>query len=92
MLVLGLWGLINNAGTVGGAGLIEVLPRETFEQVFAVNVFGMVETTKAFLPLIRQAEGRIVNTASALGRVALMYCAPYTMSKFAVEAFSDCLR
>ena len=48
--------------------------------------------TKGFLPLIREAHGRVVNIASMLGRMAANGRSPYCATKFAVEAISDCLR
>jgi 3-hydroxybutyrate dehydrogenase len=48
--------------------------------------------TKAFLPLIRKSQGRIVNVSSVLGRVADPFLGAYSITKFALEAFSDILR
>lgn len=83
---------MNNAGIFGPLGLVEALPENAYDQVLAINLHGMINVTKAFLPLIRKTEGRIVNTASVVGRLSLPVCAPYCISKHAVEAFSDCLR
>lgn len=88
----GLWGLVNNAGLTGALGPHEWLPRSEYEKVFAVNVFGGVEMTNTFMPLLRKGRGRLVNTASILGRVPAPYSGAYCMSKFAVEAFSDNVR
>ncbi|EDV24897.1 uncharacterized protein TRIADDRAFT_35982 [Trichoplax adhaerens] len=87
----GLWGMVNNAG-IASTGAIEWTPLSKLRQIFNVNVFGMVEMTKAMLPLIKIDQGRIVNLASMLGRFSVPYSASYSMSKFAVEAFSDSLR
>jgi len=57
-----------------------------------VNTLGMVRTTHAFKALLKRARGRIVNTASVCGRVALPCTGPYSVSKHAVEAYSDILR
>jgi 3-hydroxybutyrate dehydrogenase len=61
-------------------------------QIAEVNIWGVVRVTKAFLPLIRQYQGRIVNVASMLGRSPALYSSAYCISKFGVEAFSDILR
>ena len=61
-------------------------------QVAAVNLFGLVDVTMTFLPLIKKGQGRIVNTASVFGRHTLAGCAPYCISKYGVEAFTDGLR
>ncbi|KAI8794631.1 retinol dehydrogenase 7 [Biomphalaria glabrata] len=87
----GLWGLVNNAGVLGIVGISEVLTREDFHKVFEVNLFGLIETTRHFLPLVRQARGRVVNMSSIAGRIAFLSGA-YGTSKFGVEAYSDLLR
>jgi short-subunit dehydrogenase len=83
--------LVNNAGIASG-GPIEGLKLEEWRKVFDVNLFGMVEMTQVFLPLIRQTRGRVINMGSISGRVAAPFLGPYTASKFAVKAFSDSLR
>ena len=87
----GLAGLVNNAG-IAVAGPLEFVAIEEFQQQLEVNVTGVVRTTQAMLPLIRQARGRIVNMSSIGGRVALPMAAPYNASKFALEGLSDALR
>ncbi|XP_006884347.1 PREDICTED: D-beta-hydroxybutyrate dehydrogenase, mitochondrial-like [Elephantulus edwardii] len=87
----GLWGLVNNAG-ISTFGEVEFTSMETYKEVAEVNLWGTVRTTKSFLPLIRRAKGRVVNISSMLGRMANPARSPYCITKFAVEAFSDCLR
>lgn len=58
----------------------------------SINLFGLIRVTKGFLPLIREAQGRVVNVASMLGRMGAYGRSPYCATKFAVEAVSDCLR
>lgn len=53
---------------------------------------GVIRITSAFKSLIKRGKGRIINTASVCGRVALPGLGPYTLSKYAVEAYSDTLR
>ena len=88
---VGLAGLINNAGIVV-AGPLEILPIEELRKQLEVNVVGQVAVTKAFLPLLRRARGRIVNMGSANGRFAPPYLGPYAASKHAMEAISDAMR
>lgn len=83
--------LVNNAGVASG-GPVEGVEIDEWRKVFDVNLFGMVEVTKTFLPLIRHTKGRIINMGSISGRVASPFLGPYTTSKFAVKAFSDSLR
>jgi NAD(P)-dependent dehydrogenase (short-subunit alcohol dehydrogenase family) len=87
----GLAGLVNNAGIVV-VGPLECLPASELQAQFAVNVLGLIAVTQAFLPLLRQGHGRIVNIGSLAGRVALPFWGPYAASKFAVEALTDALR
>lgn len=87
----GLHGLVNNAG-ISVSGPIELVPLDDFRRQFEVNVFGQVAVTQKFLPLLRTASGRIVNMGSISGRLTAPLLAPYSMSKFALEAFSDGLR
>jgi NAD(P)-dependent dehydrogenase (short-subunit alcohol dehydrogenase family) len=83
--------LINNAG-IAVAGPIECLPLAEFRKQFEVNVFGLIDMTQKFLPLIRETGGRIVNISSISGRLAAPFLGPYSASKFAVEGLTDSLR
>jgi len=87
----GLAGLINNAGISVG-GVLELIPLDDLRAQLEVNLIGPVAVTQAFLPLLRQATGRIVNIGSIAGRVASPVLGPYAMSKSGVRAFSDSLR
>ena len=87
----GLLGLVNNAG-VAVAGPQEFLTTEDWRDGFEVNVFGTAAMTKASIPLLRQARGRIVNISSLAGKVAMPFFGPYAASKHAMEAMSDALR
>ncbi|XP_057179403.1 D-beta-hydroxybutyrate dehydrogenase, mitochondrial [Triplophysa rosa] len=87
----GLWAVVNNAG-VSTFGEVEFTTMDTYKQVAEVNLWGTISVTKAFLPLIRRAKGRVVNMASMYGRMGNALRSPYCVSKYGVEAFSDCLR
>lgn len=87
----GLYGLINNAG-IAVVGPLEAVPISELRRQLEVNVTGQVAVTQAFLPLIRQAHGRIVNMGSIAGRAATPLMGPYAASKFALEAITDALR
>ena len=87
----GLAGLVNNAG-IAIAGPLELIPVDVLRRQLEVNVVGMVAVTQAFLPLLRVAHGRIVNIGSVNGFFAPPYFGPYTASKYALEALTDCLR
>eukprot|EP00066_Takifugu_rubripes_P016992 XP_011606258.1 PREDICTED: D-beta-hydroxybutyrate dehydrogenase, mitochondrial-like isoform X2 [Takifugu rubripes] len=87
----GLWAVVNNAG-VSTFGEVEFTSMDTYKQVSEVNLWGTIRVTKAVLPLIRRAKGRVVNLASMYGRMGNIMRSPYCISKYGVEAFSDCLR
>ena len=86
----GLYGLINNAGVVILAPLIEVT-EEDLEFQLNVNVYGPYRVTKAFAPLLIENEGRVATTGSISGIGTWGLGGPYTMSKHAVEAYTDVL-
>ncbi|XP_034562287.1 D-beta-hydroxybutyrate dehydrogenase, mitochondrial [Notolabrus celidotus] len=87
----GLWAVVNNAG-VSTFGEVEFSSMETYKQVSEVNLWGTIRVTKAVLPLIRRAKGRIVNLSSMYGRMGNAMSSSYCVSKYGVEVFSDCLR
>jgi NAD(P)-dependent dehydrogenase (short-subunit alcohol dehydrogenase family) len=87
----GLYGLVNNAG-IAVAGPLELLPLDEIRRQLEINVIGVVAMTQAFLPLLRQARGRIVNMSSIAGRAATPFLGAYCGSKFALEAMTDALR
>jgi NAD(P)-dependent dehydrogenase (short-subunit alcohol dehydrogenase family) len=86
----GLFGLINNAGVAVLAPLIEVSEQDLAFQ-FDANVYGPYRLTKAFTPLLIASKGRVMTTGSISGIVTWAMGGPYTMSKHAVEAFTDTL-
>jgi NAD(P)-dependent dehydrogenase (short-subunit alcohol dehydrogenase family) len=87
----GLVGLVNNAGIAVG-GPLELLPLDDMRKQLDVNVIGALAATQAFLPLLREGQGRIVNVGSTSGRVAAPFAGPYAASKFALRALNDALR
>ncbi|KAM9319494.1 retinol dehydrogenase 5 isoform 1-T2 [Gastrophryne carolinensis] len=87
----GLYGLVNNAGIANPIGPTEWMNLEDYRRVMEVNAFGTIGVTLAFLSLLKQGQGRIVNMASVLGRISANG-GGYCVSKYAVEAFSDSLR
>jgi NAD(P)-dependent dehydrogenase (short-subunit alcohol dehydrogenase family) len=86
----GLFGLVNNAGVAVLGPLLDVTEQD-FAQQMQVNVFGPWRVTKAFAPLLIESKGRILTTGSISGTVTWPMGGPYTMSKHAVEAYTDVL-
>lgn len=62
----GLWGLVNNAGILCLAP-IEWSPLKDFKRTADVNIWGMIDVTKTFLPLLKKSKGRVVNLGSMAG-------------------------
>src|SRR5262245_9855528 len=86
-----LAGLVNNAG-IDIAGPLETSSLVEVRSQFEVNVIGLLAVTQAFLPLLRQSRGRIVNIGSVLGRLAIPFMGAYSASKFALEGLTDAFR
>jgi NAD(P)-dependent dehydrogenase (short-subunit alcohol dehydrogenase family) len=83
--------LINNAGAER-RGAIEELSWEDFRAAMETNYFGALRCIRAFLPDMRERRsGCIINVTSVAGRIACSPLAPYTASKFALEALSEVL-
>ncbi|GMR13992.1 MAG: SDR family oxidoreductase [Gemmatimonadota bacterium] len=86
----GLYGLVNNAGVAVVGPLIEI-EEDDLQFQLDVNLYGPYRITKAFSPLIIQEKGRITTIGSISGILAGAFSGPYSMSKHAVEAFTDAL-
>jgi short-subunit dehydrogenase len=83
--------LVNNAG-VGLIGGAEESSLAQAKSLFDVNLFGVMRTTKAVLPVMRQQRaGRIVNLSSVQGLIPAPYMALYASSKHALEGYSESL-
>jgi len=93
--------LVNNAGTMLDDDKKKVSEQslETWRRTFDTNLFGLIATTRAFLPLLRRSEaGRIVNLSSILGSITYhatpgspvydFKTAAYNVSKSAVNAYT----
>jgi short-subunit dehydrogenase len=83
--------LVNNAGRslIGGAEESSIVQAQ---DLFDVNVFGMIRLTNAVLPAMRsQGRGRIVNMSSVAGFLPGPYTALYNSTKHAVEGYSESL-
>jgi NAD(P)-dependent dehydrogenase (short-subunit alcohol dehydrogenase family) len=84
--------LINNAG-YGVEGAFEETPPEIWRDQFEVNVFGLVEVTRAVLPQMRSRRaGQLVFLSSIGGLRAFPGLAAYHATKYAVEGIADTLR
>lgn len=85
--------LFNNAGFGRLDWLEQLDPVADIEAQLAVNVLGVIQTTRQVLPLmIAQRGGHIINMASVAGLVATPTYTVYAAGKFAVRGFSEALR
>ncbi|XP_033758542.1 estradiol 17-beta-dehydrogenase 2-like [Pecten maximus] len=88
---LEFWGIINNAG-ICFIGNVEIMATEDMNKVMAINYFGPVNVCKAFLPLLRQYRGRLINVASNAGLVPVPLMGVYCASKAALATMSEVWR
>ena len=86
----GLYGLVNNAG-IGTVGSVADMKPEEFDLLMAVNLYGPYRMARAVEPLIIAAKGRIINMGSISGIGFSSNLMAYSMSKHALEAFSESL-
>lgn len=84
--------LFNNAG-FGAVGAFEKSSEEDVKLQFDVNVFGVMNLIREFIPYFRsQGEGMIINTSSVVGRFTIPLYSLYCSSKWALEGFSEALQ
>jgi 3-oxoacyl-[acyl-carrier protein] reductase len=85
--------LVNNAGTTSNvkASDFEAMTAEEWDRVFAVNVRGMFQVTRASAPMLKVARGSVVNTASIVGLRPGPQPLPYAASKAAVVSLTKLL-
>lgn len=86
-----LFAVINNAG-VGRGFLVEATGMDDYCSNINVNFLGLVRVTKAFLPMLVEGKGRIVNITSSATLLAGPTMSAYSASKYAAAAFSDSMR
>ena len=89
------WGgldiVIANAG-FARTGSFTSLSCDDYRHQFDVNVFGVISTIKASLPLLRESQGRIAVIGSVAGTVSTPGCTAYAMSKAALRPLANGLR
>jgi NAD(P)-dependent dehydrogenase (short-subunit alcohol dehydrogenase family) len=84
--------VFNNAGIAHSGSILESEYAE-YERVFAINLWGVIHGTKAFLPhLIASGDGHVVNVSSLNGFMAQNDMSHYCTTKFAVRGFTETLR
>ncbi|EXG82275.1 oxidoreductase [Cryptosporangium arvum] len=84
--------LVNNAG-YGLFGSVEETPDVEVRQLFDTNVFGLLNVTRAVLPVLRrQRSGHVITMSSSAGFASSAGRGMYSASKAAVEAVSEALQ
>ena len=84
--------VVNNAGVAVGA-TIEDTSFDDLDWLLGINLNGVINGTKAFLPhLIASGDGHLVNLSSVFGLIAPAYNGAYSTAKFAVRGFTEALR
>ncbi len=83
---------INNAG-LGLSGLAEAFTAAEMRALFEVNLFGAQRINRAVLPAMRAAgSGLLIHVSSTFGRFVVPFAAPYTATKWALEALAESYR
>lgn len=84
--------MVNNAGVAQTSTNVSELSTEDFKWLMAINFWGMVYGSKAFLPYLRkQPESHLANVSSIFGMVAVPGLSSYNASKFAIRGFTEAL-
>ncbi|GLZ35086.1 short-chain dehydrogenase [Lentzea sp. NBRC 105346] len=84
--------VFNNAGVTTASTVADAVPEDD-SWLFSINFWGVVNGTRAFLPILKeQGSGVIVNTSSVYGLLGMPHQSAYCASKFAVRGFTDALR
>lgn len=82
--------IVNNAGVASG-GFFDELSLEDWEWQISINLMGVVKGCKAFLPLLQQSHGRIINIASMAAVIQGPGMSNYNVAKAGVVALSESL-
>ena len=86
-----LYGLVNNAG-IGLSAPLEFVPLDELQRIFDINVIGQIAVTQAFMPLLRESRGRIVNICSVGDHIAIPFGGALNGSKVAFAMMSESMR
>ena len=88
-----LQAIVNFAGIHTFTSMVEGDCVAQIEKMINVNVMGMVRVNKRFFEMVRIGRGRIINCSSESGWMTPQpFNGPYTITKYAVEAYNDALR
>jgi NAD(P)-dependent dehydrogenase (short-subunit alcohol dehydrogenase family) len=85
--------IVNNAGVGGNGGPMWNISEGDWQWALGVNLWGVIYGIRHLLPALVESgeEGHVINTASMAGLTSTPFMAPYTATKHAVVALSECL-
>lgn len=84
--------LINNAASINRNAKLWEVPAEEFDRLLAINISGVVNVIRHFLPaMLAACKGVIVNFSSGWGRSVSAEVAPYCATKWAIEGLTQAL-
>ena len=85
--------IVNNAGVGGNGGPMWNIAEGDWHWALGVNLWGVIHGIRHLLPALVESgeEGHVINTASMAGLTSTPFMAPYTATKHAVVAISECL-
>ena len=81
--------LINNAGYPGNSGVIEDANMEDYRKTFEVNFWGPMQVAQCFMPLLRKAQGKLINITSASVHLTIPMGSSYPVAKTALKALTN---
>lgn len=84
--------LINNAAYSGSSGVAEAPVMEDYRRTFEVNFWGPFQVAQSFIPLLKKAKGRLINTTSASVYIVIPMGSSYPVSKTALKALTNHMR
>ncbi|GMR34607.1 hypothetical protein PMAYCL1PPCAC_04802 [Pristionchus mayeri] len=87
-----LWAVVCNAGVFTCYGPDDWCTIDDYRFSVDINCFGVVRCAQTFMDLIKESEGRIVAVSSVAGRVSGRGSGAYSVTKYGVEAYIDCIR
>jgi NAD(P)-dependent dehydrogenase (short-subunit alcohol dehydrogenase family) len=83
--------IFNNAGVAVGASVLDTT-WEDLDWLLSINLGGVINGTKAFLPHLIESGGHVVNISSVFGLVGIPFQSAYCTAKFGVRGFTESLR
>lgn len=84
--------LINNAAYAGNCGVTEAPAMDEYRKIFEVNFWGPLRVAQAFMPMLRNALGRVINSCSASVWMTIPMGSAYPAAKRALKTMTQHMR